>query len=97
MKRLCSLLLLLLAAALPACAFKKPAAAPDQGLMTMEGALANRYLRADKPGTVLARLRITTHAPELTRSGAVNVVLVLDTSGSMEGQPITDAAPRPSR
>lgn len=90
MKRLC-FLLLLLAAALPACAFKKPAAAPDQGLMTMEGALANRYLRADKPGTVLARLRIATRAPELTRSGAVNVVLVLDTSGSMEGQPITDA------
>ncbi|MFS8068786.1 MAG: vWA domain-containing protein [Byssovorax sp.] len=90
MKRLCSLLLLV-AAALPGCARTKPAAAPSQGLMTMEGALANRYLRADKPGTVVARLRIATHAPEAVRSGAVNVVLVMDTSGSMEGQPITDA------
>jgi Ca-activated chloride channel homolog len=90
MKRLCSLLLLL-AAALPCCAPTKPAAAPSQGLMTMEGALANRYLRAGQPTTALARLRIATHAPELTHSGPVNVVLVLDTSGSMEGQPITDA------
>lgn len=90
MKRLCSLLLLI-AAALPGCARTRPADAPSQGLMTMEGALANRYLRADKPGTALARLRIATHAPEATHSGAVNVVLVLDTSGSMEGQPITDA------
>lgn len=90
MKRLCSLLLLL-AAALTACAPTKPASTPAQGLMTMEGALANRYLRADQPNTVLARLRIATHAPEITQSGAVNVVLVLDTSGSMEGQPITDA------
>ena len=59
--------------------------------MTMEGALANRYVRADKPGTVVARLRIATHAPEAVRSGAVNVVLVMDTSGSMAGQPITGA------
>jgi Ca-activated chloride channel homolog len=90
MKRLCSLLLLA-AAALSGCARTKPAETPSQGLMTIEGALANRYLRADKPGTALARLRIATHAPDAARTGPVNVVLVLDTSGSMEGQPITDA------
>lgn len=90
MKRLCSLLLLA-AAALSGCARTKPADAPSQGLMTIEGALANRYVKASTPGSVLARLRIATHAPEAARTGPVNVVLVLDTSGSMEGQPITDA------
>lgn len=90
MQRLCSLLLLL-AAALSGCANPKPPASPNAGLMTMEGALANRYVRADQPGTLLARLRIATRAPEAAKGGAVNVVLVMDTSGSMEGQPITDA------
>ncbi len=90
MKRLCSLLLLS-AAALSGCARPKPADSPGQGLMTIEGALANRYVLADKPGSVVARLRVATHAPEATRAGPVNVVLVLDTSGSMEGQPINDA------
>jgi Mg-chelatase subunit ChlD len=90
MKRLFAVLLLA-AAALSGCARNKPADSPSQGLMTIEGALANRYVLADKPGTVVARLRVATHAPEATRSGPVNVVLVLDTSGSMEGQPITDA------
>lgn len=90
MNRLC-FLLLLLAAALSGCARTKPADSPSQGLMTIEGALANRYVLADKPGLVLGRLRIATHAPTAVRSGPVNVVLVLDTSGSMEGQPIEDA------
>jgi len=90
MNRLC-FVLLLLAAALSGCARLKPADSPSQGLMTIEGDLANRYVLADKPGTVLARLRIATHAPTATRSGPVNVVLVMDTSGSMEGKPIEDA------
>jgi Ca-activated chloride channel family protein len=90
MKFLCSLLLLA-AAALSGCAHNKPADSPSAGLMTIEGALANRYVLADKPSSVVARLRIATHAPDVARTGAVNVVLVLDTSGSMEGQPITDA------
>jgi Ca-activated chloride channel family protein len=90
MKRLFSLLLLA-AAALSGCARNKPADAPTQGLMTIEGALANRYVLADKPASVVARLRIATHVPDAQRTGPVNVVLVVDTSGSMEGQPITDA------
>jgi Ca-activated chloride channel homolog len=55
------------------------------------GELANRMIEAGKPGEVLARIRI--HGPE--RKGAerprANIGLVVDTSGSMEGDAIVQA------
>jgi Ca-activated chloride channel family protein len=40
---------------------------------------------------VLARLRVGTHAPEQSGRVPVNVALVVDSSGSMEGRAIADA------
>lgn len=52
---------------------------------------ANRFVEADEPGEVLARIRI--HSPESGDSERprANIGLVVDTSGSMEGDPIVQA------
>jgi Ca-activated chloride channel family protein len=53
--------------------------------------LANRFVPAGKPGEVLARIRI--HSPESggTERPRANIGLVVDTSGSMEGDAIVQA------
>ena len=55
------------------------------------GELANRMLEAGKAGEVLARIRI--HGPEAqgTERPRANIGLVVDTSGSMEGDAIVQA------
>lgn len=77
---------------LPACS---PAASPpgprDPGAVTAEGALSSPLLLANGDSTVYARIRIGTAArPERPR-GPVNIALAIDTSGSMEGEPIEEA------
>ncbi len=68
-----------------------PDASQDPQLITFEGGLANRFVRAEEDGSLLARIRVGTRAPADRPRGPVNVALVIDTSGSMEGQPIADA------
>src|SRR5205823_8096627 len=75
----------------PGCGGTKPAGAPGDEVMTLEGALGNRYVPAGAESPVVARLRIGTRAPTALMQGPINVALVIDTSGSMEGQPIEDA------
>lgn len=67
-----------------------PATPRDPGVVTFEGALANRYVKARDQNEVIARLRVATRAAPSKRP-AINVGLVIDTSGSMEGAPIADA------
>ena len=76
---------------MPGCGGGKPALSPDTRVMTLEGALANRYVRAGVQSSVVARLRIGTRAPSAQGRAPINVALVIDTSGSMEGQPIADS------
>lgn len=63
----------------------------EQSVLTLDGALANGMIKADAPGSVVARLRIAPRPEDLSEKIAVNVALVIDTSGSMEGKPIEDA------
>src|SRR5262249_3803869 len=54
-------------------------------------ALGNRTLRAQSPADTVARLRIGTRELRGGQSAPVNLALVIDTSGSMEGAAIADA------
>lgn len=77
--------------ALSGCASSSISEAKDPGALTLEGALANKYIATGSASPALARLRIATVAPPETEKPKVNLALVVDTSGSMEGRPIEDA------
>jgi Ca-activated chloride channel family protein len=60
-------------------------------LMTLDAAAANRFVRAGEPGEILVRVRIGARSLKSAPRPPVNVALVVDTSGSMEGDAIKDA------
>jgi Ca-activated chloride channel family protein len=65
--------------------------AEDPELIELKAATANRFVPADQPSDLLVRLRISADAiPDAPRP-PINIMLVVDTSGSMEGDAITDA------
>ncbi|MCX4242206.1 vWA domain-containing protein [Paraliomyxa miuraensis] len=69
-----------------------PEAAAVQPIeLEVTGDLANRFVEAGRAGEVLARIRI--HSPESrdTERPRANIGLVVDTSGSMEGDAIVQA------
>lgn len=87
-------LTVVLGVTLTACGFfsKTPQTPDDQpSVITLDGALANGVIKADAPGSVIARLRIAPKPENLSEKIQVNVALVIDTSGSMEGKAIEDA------
>lgn len=63
----------------------------DPNAIVMEGALGNRFVTAGQPSTVLTRLRIATRPLTNLARPAINLALVVDTSGSMDGRAIADA------
>jgi Ca-activated chloride channel family protein len=63
----------------------------DPGVVMLTGTLGNKLVRAGAPGELLARLRIDTRQLERTFHPRINLALVIDTSGSMEGDAIRDA------
>jgi len=63
----------------------------DPGAIVMEGTLGNRFVTAGQPSTVLTRLRIGTRSLANLARPAINLALVVDTSGSMDGRAIADA------
>lgn len=67
------------------------APAADPALVSLTSALAQELIAADSPSELRVRLRID--AAELARAKRppISVVLVMDTSGSMEGRAIADA------
>lgn len=94
LKRLQTLLVMAaLTLALPGCGVFSAKSGPvkDPGTISFEGALANRFVRAGEPAPVIARLRVGTVAPPEAKKPPINLALVIDTSGSMEGKPIEDA------
>jgi Ca-activated chloride channel homolog len=63
----------------------------DPGVVMLAGDLGNKLVRAQAPGELLARLRIDTRPLKRTFHPRINLALVIDTSGSMEGDAIRDA------
>ncbi len=84
-------LTLALLAALSACASAQRHATTTPDALTLDGALANRFVPAATRSTVLARIHLGTAAADPTAHPPINLALVVDTSGSMEGTPIDDA------
>jgi Ca-activated chloride channel homolog len=82
-------LFLLFALALAGCHAKSPGA--PFSAVTAQGSLSNRFVAADKSSPIVARLLIAAKASERTSRPPVNLALVVDTSGSMEGRAIDDA------
>ena len=74
---------------LAACRVKAPV--PDAHAVTAEGSLSNRFVAADKATSVAARLVVQARVLERSGRPPVNLALVVDTSGSMEGRAIEDA------
>lgn len=66
-----------------------PVTAED--LLSLEASPANSGLLADKPGELVVRLRIVGKARKVGERPPMNLALVVDTSGSMEGAAIDDA------
>ena len=63
----------------------------DPGVVTLASALPQRLVAADKAAEVRVRLRIDASKLEHSKRPPINVVLVMDSSGSMEGKAIEDA------
>ncbi|MEI8258550.1 MAG: VWA domain-containing protein [Deltaproteobacteria bacterium] len=63
----------------------------DPNAVAFNAALANRFVPAATQSAVVARLRIGAATVSGASRPPVNLGLVVDTSGSMEGQPIDDA------
>lgn len=63
--------------------------APD--LVALDGALANRFVPASERSDVVARIRIAVPSTGMLQRPPINVGLVIDTSGSMEGHAIENA------
>ncbi len=59
-------------------------------IVSVEAAPANRFLKADQRGEIVVRLRLGAKALREARRPPINVGLVIDTSGSMEGDAIRD-------
>jgi Ca-activated chloride channel family protein len=63
----------------------------DPNLVKFEGVTSNTHLLADAPGEMLVRLTITSNELAAADRPPINLALVIDTSGSMEGEPIANA------
>ncbi|MCZ7685150.1 MAG: VWA domain-containing protein [Sandaracinaceae bacterium] len=63
----------------------------DPQLVVLEGQLGNEFVSAGEAAMIVSRVRVTTRAIENAPRPPINLALVVDTSGSMQGAPIDDA------
>jgi Ca-activated chloride channel family protein len=63
----------------------------DPNLVELTAALQNQYVQAQQPQELIARLRVGTRPLAAEGRQPIHLALVIDTSGSMEGQAIADA------
>jgi Ca-activated chloride channel family protein len=84
-----ALFALSLAASATACAGAQRPQTPN--LLALDAALANRFVPAAERSDVVARIRVRVPETASLRRPPINLSLVVDTSGSMEGRAIEDA------
>ena len=65
--------------------------AADPGVVDLSSALAHKLIAADAASEIQVRLRIDGGKLAHSKRPPINVVLVMDSSGSMEGEAIADA------
>ena len=80
-----------LGAATLACGHAKAPAGPETPAVTVEAALGNKLVKAGSSGTMVARIGLAARTRSATKRPPVNLALLVDTSGSMEGKAIADA------
>jgi Ca-activated chloride channel family protein len=76
---------------LAACGGSSTTEVQDPGVVSLSGTLGNTFVPAGQNGEVLARVRISSRALDGSGRPPINLALVVDTSGSMAGEPIEDA------
>jgi Ca-activated chloride channel family protein len=67
------------------------AAVPDADAVTLDAAATNSFVPAGRSSAMKVRLRVTAHGLEARARQPINLTLVVDTSGSMEGDAIAHA------
>ena len=72
---------------------RHPTKSPENALspVTIDAALGNKFVKAGASQQLLARIGLSTERRTSNERPPVNVALVVDTSGSMEGRAIEDA------
>src|SRR5262249_13128174 len=78
----------------PAPAAQAPAARPAlsaEDLVEIEAVTSDRFVRAEKPGEIAVRLHLKGRTRKTEHRPPINLGLVVDTSGSMEGASIEHA------
>jgi Ca-activated chloride channel family protein len=90
MKLSTALLAVSLAASSVACAGSQRRG-PPADLVALDATLGNRFLPATEASDVVARIRVRVPEAATLRRPPMNLSLVVDTSGSMEGRAIEDA------
>lgn len=66
-------------------------AGPEAPAVVLDAALGNKFVKAGSSGTMVARIGLSARARSSTARPPVNLGLLVDTSGSMEGKAIADA------
>lgn len=81
-----------LAAASLACGHSsKVPAGPEVSAVAVDAALGNKFVKAGASGEVVARIGLAARKRSTAARPPVNLALLVDTSGSMEGKAIADA------
>ncbi len=83
--------LIALVSLMAACGGASTTEVQDPGVVSLSGTLGNTFVPAGENGEVLARVRVSTRALDGSARPPINLALVVDTSGSMAGEPIEDA------
>ncbi|MFO0761616.1 MAG: VWA domain-containing protein [Byssovorax sp.] len=72
-------------------AVSDPPARKAEEIVTLEAAPASRFVKADQRGDLVVRFELGANPAKDQKRPPINISLVVDTSGSMEGDAIKDA------
>lgn len=81
----------LMCAVFLACARTKSPPTPETSPVTLDAALGNKFVKPGASHTMVARIGLAAKKRSTAARPPVNLTLLVDTSGSMEGKAIADA------